>query len=289
MEGCTNREGIFWKGLGRGRGSEGDDGNMAEPGRHLARKALRRRKPQAAGVNDRRGGLRRGDAVVLCKRRTARLGRIEATRKGIGKVMCGTPQSADADSSPYRGAFQAAVSPKPPLQGEVGAPEGADGGARCRLTAEISGKVRQGLAPCFVGDDAGIVPETLRRRQALRRAKSPALQITRKRAVMRKRQLSARSAGGPMRASAPTQGGRLAARKACATAASLSAGPFRPVGAGRSLIGRPGELLWDEKRGTTRHGPYGVANAAILGRPHLAPGNSQGDRGPLEPCPAPRN
>ena len=53
MEGCTNREGIFWKGLGRGRGSEGDDGNMAEPGRHLARKALRRRKPQAAGVNAR--------------------------------------------------------------------------------------------------------------------------------------------------------------------------------------------------------------------------------------------
>ena len=53
MEGCTNREGIFWKGLGRGRGSAGDDGNMAEPGRYLARKALRRRKHQAAGVNAR--------------------------------------------------------------------------------------------------------------------------------------------------------------------------------------------------------------------------------------------
>ena len=51
MESCTNREGIFWKELGRG--SAGDDGNMAEPGRHLARKALRRRKPQAAGVNAR--------------------------------------------------------------------------------------------------------------------------------------------------------------------------------------------------------------------------------------------
>lgn len=51
MEGCTNREGIFWKELGRG--SAGDDGNMAEPGGHLARKALRRRKPQAAGVNAR--------------------------------------------------------------------------------------------------------------------------------------------------------------------------------------------------------------------------------------------
>ena len=64
------------------------------------------------------------------------------------------------------------------------------------MAAEVSGKVRQGLTLCFVGDDAGIVPQTLRRRQALRRAKSPALQSTRKRAVMRKRQLSARSAGG---------------------------------------------------------------------------------------------
>ena len=71
------------------------------------------------------------------------------------------------------------------------------------------GDIRQGPAgacPVSVGDDAGIVPQTLRRRQALRRAKSPALQSARKRAVMRKRQLSARSAGGPMRASAPTQG-----------------------------------------------------------------------------------
>ena len=49
-----------------------------------------------AGVHSRRGGWRRGDAVVLCKRRAARLGRIETPRKGIGKVMCRTPQSADA-------------------------------------------------------------------------------------------------------------------------------------------------------------------------------------------------
>ena len=40
-----------------------------------------------------------------------------------------------------------------------------------------------------------------------RRAKSPALQGTRKRAAMRKRQLSARPADGPMQASAPTQRG----------------------------------------------------------------------------------
>ena len=70
-----------------------------------------------AGVHARRGGLRRGDTVVLCKRRIARLGRIEATRKGIGKVMCGTPQSADADSSPCRGAFRAAASQSLPCKG----------------------------------------------------------------------------------------------------------------------------------------------------------------------------
>ena len=166
MEGCTNREGIFWKGLGCG--SAGDDGNMAEPGGHLARKALRRRKPQAAGVHA-RPTLLLGTGVDM---------EAAANRKGRRR--------ADASIGPYAG-------------------------------------------------------------------------------------------------------GRLASGKACATAASLSAGPFRPAGAGRSLIGRPGELLWDEKRGTTRHGPYGVANAAILGRPHLAPGDSQEDRGPLEPCPAPRN
>ena len=39
------------------------------------------------------------------------------------------PQAALDSAAPYRGAFQTAVSPKPPLQGEVGAPEGADGGA----------------------------------------------------------------------------------------------------------------------------------------------------------------
>ena len=38
---------------GKREGRVGDDGNMAEPGGHLARKALRRRKPQAAGVNAR--------------------------------------------------------------------------------------------------------------------------------------------------------------------------------------------------------------------------------------------
>ena len=47
----------------------------------------------------------------------------------------------------------------------VAAPQGADGGVHCRLAAEISCKTRQNLALCFVGDDACIVPETLRRRK----------------------------------------------------------------------------------------------------------------------------
>ena len=110
----------------------------------------RSRRPYAlhcrAGVHARRGGLGRGAAVVLRKRRTARPGRSEANREGIGKVMCRTPQSADADSSPYRGAFRAAVPPKPPLQGEVDAPQGADGGVHCRFAAKISCKARQDLA-----------------------------------------------------------------------------------------------------------------------------------------------
>ena len=83
--------------------------------------------------------------------------------------------------------------------------------------------------------------------------------------------------------------GRLSTSIACGITASLPASLFRPAGAGRSPIGRPGELLRSEKRRTTRHKPYGAANAAILGRPHLAPGDSQGDRSPLEPCPPPRN
>ena len=100
------------------------------------------------------------------------------------------------------------------------------------MAVEISGKVRQSLAPCFVGDDAGIVPETLRRRQALRRAKSPALQSTRKRAVMRKRQLSARSAGGPMRASAPTQGGAPGGKESLRDSSEPFGRPIPTCGSG---------------------------------------------------------
>ena len=63
------------------------------------------------------------------------------------------PSVGFADSSPSRGAFQTAVSQKPPLQGEVDAPQGADGGVHCRFAAEVSCKTGQSLAPCFVRDD----------------------------------------------------------------------------------------------------------------------------------------
>ena len=66
--------------------------------------------------------------------------------KGIGKARRRTPQSADADSSPCRGAFQTAVPLKPPLQGEVDAPQGADGGVHCRFAPQVSRRPRQGLA-----------------------------------------------------------------------------------------------------------------------------------------------
>ena len=42
-------------------------------------------------------------------------GGLAPARKDIGRARCRTPQSADADSSPYRGAFRSAVLPKPPL------------------------------------------------------------------------------------------------------------------------------------------------------------------------------
>ncbi len=117
----------------------------------------RSRRPSAlhcrAGVHARRGGLRRGNAAFLRKRRTAEPcnaagpGRFAVIRKDTGKARRRTPQSAGADSSPSRGAFQAAVFPKPPLQGEVAAPQGADGRVHCRLAAEISRKPGRAL-PC---------------------------------------------------------------------------------------------------------------------------------------------
>ena len=88
----------------------------------------------------------------------------------------------------------------------VDAPQGADGGVHCRLAAKMSCKARQGFARCFVGDDACIVPQTLRRSKAPRRAKSPALHCGRKWALTCKRQPAARP---PLRRGAASQRGEL--------------------------------------------------------------------------------
>ena len=56
------------------------------------------------------------------------------------------PQAALDSAAPYRGAFQTAVPPKPPLQGEVDAPQGADGGVR-RPALPISFRAGTALTP----------------------------------------------------------------------------------------------------------------------------------------------
>ena len=52
------------------------------------------------------------------------------------------PQAALDSAAPCRGAFQTAVSQKPPLQGEVDAPQGAAEGVHCRFAAEVACKTR---------------------------------------------------------------------------------------------------------------------------------------------------
>ena len=100
-----------------------------------------------------------GGTVVLCKRRTAGPGRSEANREGIGKVMCRTPQSADADSSPYRGAFWVeAVCEASPARGG-----GCAERRRRRGALPVGGgdilQNSAGHCPASAGDDAGIIPE----------------------------------------------------------------------------------------------------------------------------------
>ena len=68
--------------------------------------------------------------------------------------------------------------------------------------------------------------KALRRRQAPRRAKSPALHCGRERVILHKRQPSARLANGPMQSSAPTQG---AATRNCQPPARPAAGPHQKI------------------------------------------------------------
>ena len=162
------------------------------PALHCGRKRALTRRRQPTAMPDRGpmrssaptqalrpdGGMRRPAACLPCivGRAFTPAGGFAAARKGIGKTRRRTPQSADADSSPYRGAFRVAVPPKSPLQGAaessaacggeseteqvqrsqstsviqrapcdagtanrtVDAPQGADGGVHCRAALPVS-------------------------------------------------------------------------------------------------------------------------------------------------------
>ena len=138
----------------------------------------------------------------MCKRRTARPGRLETPRKGIGRARCGTPQSADAITGlryPHHAAHaeaclhSATAAPAPsrcirrrrrstpqPLAGEPSgrrlpkASPARGGGCAVRRRRRgalpaCGGDILQnsaGHCPASAGDDADIAPETLRRRKA---------------------------------------------------------------------------------------------------------------------------
>ena len=140
------------------------------------------------------------------------------------------PQAALDSAAPCRGAFQTAVSQKPPLQGEVDAPQGADGGVHCRFAAEVSCKTGQSLAPCFVRDDFRAKSRHFVLCAPKRRLRAAVLASSRKacgaaslkaageiaRPTLRpgagggiQPAAPTRPAGGPMKSSAPTQGAAL--------------------------------------------------------------------------------
>ena len=107
------------------------------------------------------------------------------------------PQAALDSAAPCRGGFIGGSPPKAsPVRGD-----GCAARSRRRGTLPVcGGDIRQGPAgpcPASVGDDARIVPENLRCRNAPRRAKSPALHCGHKQVPARKRQPSVRPAGGP--------------------------------------------------------------------------------------------
>ena len=140
-------------------------------------------------------------------------GEVCATPEGYWHGKVPHPSAAWGDTSPCRGGFIGGSPPKAsPARGG-----GCAARRRRRGALPVSGKnILQGPAgpcPASVGDDACIVPETLRWRKPQARAKTPALHCGHKQVPARKRQPSVRPAGGPMQASAPTQRGGI--RRAC--------------------------------------------------------------------------
>ena len=121
--------------------------------------------PSPAGVNARRGDLRH-PGRVLARQGAAPLSRLTPTlpvcgtrimRRMLKRACILRPRhllhlavSAAGGArlrSPLQGRLYRRQSPpKPPLQGEVDAPQGADGGVHCRLVLQVSFKIRQALA-----------------------------------------------------------------------------------------------------------------------------------------------
>ena len=116
----------------------------------LPRKALRCRKPQAAGEIARptKSPQVGGGTQTSADRQTRRRpGRILA-RPGAA------PLRRLRRHLPLQGRLYGQLPlKKAPLQGELDAPQGAARGVHCRLAAEISCKAWQNPALCFVGDD----------------------------------------------------------------------------------------------------------------------------------------
>ena len=109
---------------------------------------LRWRKPQAAGENARPTKPPRvGSNAQTPAIRQARRGAWCQPRRILARQGA-APLRRLGRHLPLQGRLYRRQSPpKPPLQGEVDAPQGADGGVHCRLAAEIPGKARQGLVP----------------------------------------------------------------------------------------------------------------------------------------------
>ena len=133
----------------------------------------------------------------------------------------------------------------------------------------------RGLPYASAGDDAGIIPEPCGGADPKRRAKSPALHCGREREVIRKRQLFARPVGGPMQASAPTQG-QAAAPCFVARVRYIVGRAFTPAG---ETGGGP-EGYW---QGKVRHPSVGgrrqlPLQGSLLGGPPFAPAQTLASR-----------
>ena len=119
--------------------------------RQARRRADARIGPYAEGRHPQ--GVRRAAVPGLAARMPCIVGRAFTPAGGLrqtGRVLArqgAAPLSRLTPTAPLTGEpFGWKPFTKPPLQGEVDAPQGADGGVHCRFAAKISCKARQDLA-----------------------------------------------------------------------------------------------------------------------------------------------